>query len=445
MRKLKYMAGRGGSVLHEDDGSGKAMFLSAGTLTETTTVENIMRLFFFRNNEILEEKVLLDFSLLQTDIHDDILFNALKGIFLSVYKISDWQEEKREAEREYHISIKLELPAEKLEKMIREAEVLANAQMAVMRLVDMPSNFKTPQYIRDFCFRLAERNNLEIEVIEKDDVRKERLFALEAVGRGSENPPLLLVMRYKCGKAGVPHVGLAGKGVTFDTGGISIKPSANLHMMKSDMGGAAAVIGAIDVISTLRLEADLTVVIPVTENSVDARSIKPGDVIASRSGKTIEVIDTDAEGRLILADGLFYLKENFNPDYIIDLATLTGSAVRTFGYECAALFSNDNQLTGLLTAAGESSGERVWPLPLWKEYESGLKSDVADIANFSGKPVSGAIDGAVFLKAFIDGHQRWAHLDIAGVAFKGSDYSGGRSATGYGVNLLLNFAKKLIL
>lgn len=441
--KLKSMADKGGSVLFAEREGRNMVFLSAGPLLETHSAENVFRLFFFRNVEILNRKILLDFSILGDRIQKEVLYNAIKGIFLSVYKVSEWRDENIMDRKEYKIEIKADLPSGHLDEVIKEAEVLACTQMRIMRLVDMPSNFKTPQYIRDFCIKLARKNELEIEVIENEEVKEKRLFALEAVGRGSENPPLMIIMRYKSGNIEAPHLGLAGKGVTFDTGGISIKPSANLHMMKSDMGGAAAVIGAIDVISTLGLEIDITAVIPLTENCVDAKSIKPGDVISSRAGKTIEIIDTDAEGRLILADALFYLKEKFNPDFMIDLATLTGSAVRTFGYECAALFSNNPALAAALGKAGENSGERVWPLPLWKEYESGIKSDVADVANFSGKPVNGAIDAALFLKSFTDDHEKWAHLDIAGVAFKASEYSNQRSATGYGVNLLLSFAKKL--
>ena len=443
--KLKTISKKTGSTLFIE-GSGKNLvFLSLGEYVESHSIENIFRSFVFHQINLLEKSILLDFSNVEGKFSEQILKNAIKGIYLSSYKVSEWKGKPAEKNDEIlNIYLQIGRKEDELSDIIREAESLAKAQMEIMRLVDSPSNFKTPQKIKEYCVALSEKKGIEIEVIEGEGIAQERLFALEAVGRGSEHPPVMIIMKYRSGKEGVQHLGLVGKGVTFDTGGISIKPSANLHMMKSDMGGAAAVIGAMEVISDLGLNLDVTVIVPLTENCVDAKSIKPGDVISSRSGKTIEIIDTDAEGRLILADGLFYLKEKYKPNHIIDLATLTGSTVKTFGYECAALFSNDDKLSEIIRESGNSSGERVWPLPLWKEYESALKSDVAEVANFSGKPINGAIDAALFLQTFIDGHKSWAHLDIAGVAFKGSEYASMRSATGYGVNLLLNIAKRLV-
>ena len=242
---------------------------------------------------------------------------------------------------------------------------------------------------------------------------------------------------------GLKKIGLVGKGVTFDTGGLSIKPSANMHYMKSDMGGAAAVFGTMEAAAKLQLPVHLVGIVPSTDNSVDALSIKPSDVIDSYSGKTIEVIDTDAEGRLILADGLCYMARNYRPDTMIDLATLTGSTVRTFGYHAAGLFSNNDALAAQLFAASERSGERSWRLPLWDAYKDDIKSDVADLRNFSGRPMAGAIGAAKFLEAFIEGHPAWAHLDIAGVAFNDSEFSSQKSATAFGVRLLLDYISHL--
>ena len=176
---------------------------------------------------------------------------------------------------------------------------------------------------------------------------------------------------------------------------------------------------------------------------MSSNAIKPSDVIDSYSGKTIEIIDTDAEGRLILADGLAYMIKHFAPEILIDLATLTGSAVRTFGYHAAGLFSNNDELANQIATAGRATGERVWRLPIWDVYKDDIKSDVADVRNFSGKPVAGAIGAAKFLEAFIGDHPRWAHLDIAGVAFNDSEYSGQKSATAFGVRLLVEFFKEI--
>lgn len=205
------------------------------------------------------------------------------------------------------------------------------------------------------------------------------------------------------------------------------------------MGGAAAVLGTMELVAKLQLPVHLIGIVPSTENSVDAKSIRPSDVINSYSGKTIEIIDTDAEGRLILADGLAYMIRHFNPSILIDLATLTGSAVRTFGYHAAALFSSNDDLAGQLERTGARTGERVWRLPLWDIYKEDIKSDVADIRNFSGRPIAGAIGAAKFLEAFTEDHLAWAHMDIAGVAFTDSEFANQKSGTAFGVRLLAEF------
>jgi len=209
------------------------------------------------------------------------------------------------------------------------------------------------------------------------------------------------------------------------------------------MGGAAAVLGALEAAAELRLPIHLTGVILAAENSVDALALRPSDVIGSYSGKTIEIIDTDAEGRLILADGLTYAVRNHQPDVVIDLATLTGSVVRTLGYHAAGIFSNNDTLSKQLCEAGDSVGERLWPLPLWDVYKEDIKSDIADLRNFSGKQVAGAISAAKFLEVFVEEHPAWAHLDIAGVAFNDSEFTSQKSATAYGVRLLLAYLEGL--
>jgi leucyl aminopeptidase len=235
---------------------------------------------------------------------------------------------------------------------------------------------------------------------------------------------------------------LVGKGVTFDTGGVSLKQSTNMHYMKSDMGGAAAVLGTIELAAKLQLPVNLVGIIPATENSIDGLATKPGDVIGSYAGKTIEVIDTDAEGRLILADGLHYAQRNYELDTIIDLATLTGSCVATLGYAAAGLFTNNESLAQSLYESGWQTGEKLWRLPLWDDYKDELKSDVADVKNFHGKPVAGAIVAAKFLEVFVDNHPSWAHLDIAGTAFADSELGSMKSATAFGVRLLTHWLQK---
>jgi leucyl aminopeptidase len=240
----------------------------------------------------------------------------------------------------------------------------------------------------------------------------------------------------------IKHVGLVGKGITFDTGGLNIKTAGMLHM-KCDMAGGGAVFGAMQLIADLQLPVKVTAIVPCAENSVDAKSFLPSDVIHSYSGHSIEIIDTDAEGRLILADGLSYLIKNFKPEYIVDIATLTGSSVGTFGYECGALFTNNTEMAKKLQENGDAIGERLWPLPLWDAYKSDIESDIADVKNYSGKPVAGAISAAKFLEYFTQEHKAWAHLDVAGVAFGDDEFAKSKHATGYGVHLLTKFIENL--
>ncbi len=209
--------------------------------------------------------------------------------------------------------------------------------------------------------------------------------------------------------------------------------------MKSDMGGAAATFGTLEAAARLQLPVHLVGIVPSTDNSVDALSIKPSDVITGHSGKTIEIIDTDAEGRLVLSDGLSYALRHYAPKTLIDVATLTGSTVRTFGYECAAIMSTNEDLIAAFRAAGEDCAERVWPLPVWDEYREAIDSDVADIKNFSGRPVAGAIDAFKFLEFFTEEHPAFVHFDIAGVALKQGPYAKDRQATGFGMRLFVEW------
>ncbi len=326
--------------------------------------------------------------------------------------------------------------------IIKEAVVLAKHQRAVMDLVNGPGNKVTPEYFAKAAVKMGAASGFKTTVFGKSRIEKSGLHALLAVNKGSEYLPRFLILEYKpTRKKGVKSLGLVGKGVTFDTGGLSIKGSQNMHYMKSDMGGAAAVLGTIAAAAELKWQIHLVGIIPLTDNCVDATSIKPGDVIRSYSGKTIEVINTDAEGRLILADGLAYLIKNFEMDHVIDLATLTGSCVRTFGDVCAGMFSNDEELAEQLFLSGLNTGEKLWTLPLWPDYDDQMESEIADIKNLSTKPVAGAITAAKFLEFFTLDHPSWAHLDIAGVAFGDTKFSKEKSATGFGVHLLADFIK----
>ncbi len=375
---------------------------------------------------------------------------AVNGMMLGFYDIGLYKtEEKKESEKPVaNAKVDVFVPeefAEAAQLAIEKGSAFARTQLEIFDLVNAPANKKTPQTLADWAVQSGERYGYSVKIFEKAEIESLGLHALLAVNRGSENPPTFIVMEYlPKGKTPLKKIGLVGKGVTFDTGGLSIKPSAGMHYMKTDMGGAAAVMGTVEMAAKLQLPVHLIAAVPATENSVDAKSIRPGDVIGSYSGKTIEVIDTDAEGRLILADGLSYLSKNFQPDVLLDLATLTGSCIRTLGYYAGGLFSNNDDLVSQLVQASNATGERLWRLPLWDDYKKEIKSDVADVKNFSGNPSAGAITAAKFLEMFTGNHAAWAHMDIAGVAVADSEFSSQKSATGFGVRLLIAYLEGLV-
>ncbi len=344
--------------------------------------------------------------------------------------------------------INLIIPSENknFEKSIEEEHILSIVQLAMMDLINTPSNIKTPEYIADLAIHSGKKHGFKVEVFNEKDIKKNKLAALQSVSDGSSNPPRFVILHYKPKhNKDAKTLGLVGKGVTFDTGGISIKTSTNMHYMKSDMSGAALVLAFTELCARLELSIEIITTIPLTENVIDGASTKPGDVIGSYIGKSIEVIDTDAEGRLILADGLGYLTKNYKTDVLIDFATLTGSVIQTLGYQVAGLFSNNDELADQLYNSGKDSNEKCWRLPIWEQYQDDLKSDVADVKNFSGKPIAGAITAALFLKEFINDHPAWAHMDIAGVSFSDNEYGTMRNATGYGLQLLLDYCRKNLI
>lgn len=391
---------------------------------------------------IRESKIQLDLTLVDRDL---VLSPVIQALELASYDLALYQTQKKPSHALRDPKAEITVIMEKSDKeAVIQAQTIAHYQKEVMDLVNAPYNKLGANNLVSWVKDQGRKNRFKVTVFNKAKIEKTGLHALLAVNRGSESDPVFIIAEYKGNKrqdAGT--IGLIGKGVTFDTGGLSIKPSSNMHYMKSDMGGAATVLGAISTIAALKWPVNIVTITPVTDNSVDANSIKPGDVIDSYSGKTIEIIDTDAEGRLILADALAYMAKNYEVDHIIDLATLTGSAVRTFGSVCAALLSNDEELADTIYNQGIETGEKVWPLPLWDEYDDEMKSDVADIKNLSTKPVAGAITAAKFLQAFISDHPSWAHLDIAGTAFGDTKFGKMKAATGWGVHLLCSVVKEL--
>ena len=303
----------------------------------------------------------------------------------------------------------------RFEAGVRVGVAIARGQNLARTLQARPGNQATPAHLAEEAARVAGEVGLSCRILGPAELREERMNALLAVNQGSDQEARLIVLEHRKGKPGEAPLALVGKGLTFDAGGISIKPALNMEDMKFDMSGGAAVIGAMRTIAELELPVNVVGVVPSTENLLSGKAVKPGDVIRTRAGKTVEVINTDAEGRLILCDALDYAREHFAPAAMVDIATLTGSIVIALGYHAAGVFGNDDALIQELRAAGDRAGERCWHLPIWDEYKKQLKSPVADLSNVGGRP-AGSITAAIFLSEFV-GDTRWAHLDIAGTAY----------------------------
>ncbi len=328
-----------------------------------------------------------------------------------------------------------------LEEGVAAGRITGSCQNMARDLVNLPGNMLQAEDISCAARDSGSRAGYDVRVFGKEEIEALGMGGLLAVNKGSQHPPTFTVMEYNPAAKASRTVALVGKGVTFDSGGISLKPSEGMGEMKSDMAGAAAVIGAIEAAALLRLPVRVIGIVPATDNMPSGSALKPGDVITTYSGITVEVGNTDAEGRLILADALTYAKKQYNPDIIIDLATLTGACIVALGYSVAGLFSNSDKLAEDICDAGQRTGEKVWRMPLWEEYDEMIKSDIADVSNLGARG-AGSVTAAKFLEKFTDGHRKWAHIDIAGPSFAtgkgGAKVSGG---TGFGVRLIVDLLK----
>jgi len=325
---------------------------------------------------------------------------------------------------------------------VKDGLVLAEATNRIRGWVNAPANAFTPTVFVEKVKEAVKGTGLDLKVLEIDDMRRLKMGALLAVARGSDEPAKMILIRYGGGRKGGTMLALVGKGITFDSGGISIKPAQNMEMMKSDMGGGAAVVGAMLAIAELKPTINVIGIVPTTENMPSGKAIKPGDVVTGSGGKTIEIINTDAEGRLILSDGITYaVKEGAT--HIVDIATLTGSIARTLGPLAIGAFGNDRSLMDLVRRAGDLAGERLWELPTWADYDGLIDSEIADIKN-STVPWAGATTAALFLREFVDGRP-WVHLDIAGSAWQNASElkTVPKGPTGSGVRVMAHLAQLL--
>jgi len=362
---------------------------------------------------------------------------SIEAIDETLYQFNQLKTEKQETRRPlrkfiFNVSGRGQLMQGEI--AVRQGMAISDGIHIAKDLGNLPANVCTPTYLAKLAVKFdTQHKDIETNILEEKDMEKLGMGSLLSVSRGSREPAKLIVMNYQAGAKDQKPIVLVGKGVTFDSGGISLKPGAGMDEMKYDMCGAASVFGTINAVAELQLPLNVIGIVPTVENMPDGLASRPGDIVTSMSGQTIEILNTDAEGRLILCDALTYA-EKFDPDVVIDIATLTGACIVALGAHPAGLLSNHSPLANDLLSAGTKSGDRCWQLPLWDDYQDQLKSNFADMANIGGKG-AGTITAACFLSRFTKKYH-WAHLDIAGVAWKSGSHKG---ATGRPVGLLTQY------
>jgi leucyl aminopeptidase len=365
-----------------------------------------------------------------------------EGLALSAYRYDDFRRDSgKDLPPLLHEALLVYASTGKendVQAAVDQAQIVCAGVCLARDLVNAPGNVKSPQELAERCRLEAEAAGCTCTILHRQELEEEGLGALLGVAQGSMREPCLVILEYR-GAGDKAPLALVGKAVVFDSGGISLKPAEKMDEMKMDMAGGAAVLGTITAAARLRLPINLVTLIPAVENLPSGHAIRPGDILTSLAQKTIEVLNTDAEGRLILADAITYA-QRYQPEALIDVATLTGAVIVALGHQASAILGTDQPLIDALIAAGESSNERLWQLPLWDDYDQLLKSDVADIKNSGGR-AAGTITGAAFLKAFA-GEKPWAHLDIAGTAWEEKGQPGiPKGGSGGGVRLLIDLLR----
>jgi leucyl aminopeptidase len=370
------------------------------------------------------------------------LHAVAEGILLTNYSFSRYKQRTRDDIEQLVERCTLCSAHLKGSALLREVKVVSENTLHCRDLINEISEKTNSVMIAGEAKRIAKTPGITCRVLGKREIESLKMGLLLAVNRGSSVPPQLIVMTYRGNPKSKKSIALVGKGITFDSGGINLKPSGHIETMRSDMSGAAAVLFAVKSAAELKLKTNVHAVVPLTDNMLSNNSYRPGDIFTSYSGKSVEVGNTDAEGRLILGDAVAYTEQVLKPDCIVDMATLTGACIVALGECVAAYLTEDQELAGLLEEASAATGEKLWRMPLVKEYEENMKSDFADICNMSSEKNAGTIMGAIFIKSFIS-KTRWAHIDIAGTSW----YSKKRGyvpkyATGYGVRLLVELLRR---
>lgn len=398
-------------------------------------------------NAIGVEKISLIFPshLVSPEFEEAGLAQAVvEGALLANYRYDKYQTDKKAKSNrlEELTLITYVSPSERVLQGIRAAEIICDAVSFTRDLSNAPGNEMTPRELAACAVQMCRKNKIKFQVFDEKKLTTLKMGGILGVAQGSNEPPRMIIMEYASSKAkNKKPIVLVGKGLTFDAGGISIKPAADMDRMKFDMCGGAAVIGAMQAIANLKLPLHVIGIVPSSENLLGSKALKPGDILTMYSGKTVEVLNTDAEGRLLLADALAYAQK-YKPEAIIDLATLTGHCVIALGNAGAGMMGNDSNIKNQLMEASKFTSEKIWELPMWKEFDKQIKSHIADVKNIGGRP-AGAITAAAFLKHFT-GDYPWAHLDIAGTANSEEElpYTTRASSTGFGVRLLVEVLRK---
>ena len=342
------------------------------------------------------------------------------GLIAGSWEYADLKTPAPEAERKKPLesAVILTSNTDDSRRGLANGQAIGAGQSLARKLGMMPGNLCTPDFLAQTAADIARRHGIGVSVLGRKEMEAEKMGSFLSVAQGTPQEPKLIVLEYKGGKPNAKPITIIGKGLCFDSGGISIKPAQGMEFMKFDMCGAAGVLGTFETLGQMKPEVNVVGIIGATTNMPSGTAVNPGDVVKAHNGKSIEIINTDAEGRLVLADCLSYARR-YDPDVVIDAATLTGACVIALGHAASGVFSTDEALIAEILAAGKKAGEPGWPLPLWDEYKDLIKSDVADIKNSGGRP-AGAVTAALFLKEFAEGYP-WAHLDIAGTAYSETD------------------------
>lgn len=445
------------TILHVDDSSYQRLLVMGLGKKKDVTLERIRSIVSISARNVRRIH-LNDMAVAEgfEDLGLDKLETAsaiVEGVILGLYRFKKYVTTHKaddKAIKNFTIVVPDEASKELIEKGTQRGIVLSEATNFVRDLVNEPANIMTPTAFANEAERVAKECGLKIKIIDKEEMKQLGMNTILAVNAGSVEPPKVVILEYNGGGENGKTLGLVGKGVTFDSGGLSLKPADAMFRMHSDMAGAASVLGTMQAIAKQKLPINIVGVMGLTENLVDSYSYKVGDIIKTMEGKTVEILNTDAEGRLVLADCLTYIRQYKKIDYLIDLATLTGAIIIALGAFATGLMTNNQELAEFVKEAGDVSGERVWQLPLYDDYKTQIRSDVADLENSGGRS-AGSITAAVFLKEFV-GDIPWVHLDIAGTAtmdesimnYAKNPFLPKEGATGVGTRMMYHLAEILI-